>query len=58
MMDVGALADEYRSAFGTRASRRNRDSTVDHLRDLAVLMESEPLGRLADDLISTVGASE
>ena len=57
-VDVDSLADEYRSAFGTRASRRNRDSTVDHLRDLAVLMESEALGRLADELMSTVGASE
>ncbi|MGI8685289.1 MAG: CHAT domain-containing protein [Acidimicrobiales bacterium] len=36
-VDVDRLEDEYRRAFDTRSSRRDRDSVVDHLRDIADL---------------------
>lgn len=45
--DVDALHQEYRSAFDTRSSRRDRDSVVDHLRDIADLRQGTPLAELA-----------
>ena len=45
--DVDQLHREYRSAFDTRSSRRDRDSVVDHLRDIADLRPGTPLADLA-----------
>ncbi|MET1002634.1 MAG: hypothetical protein ABWZ15_12560, partial [Acidimicrobiia bacterium] len=49
-IDLRELKTAYLDTFRTRASRRNRDSTVDHLRDLAVLMGNGALDALAADL--------
>ena len=48
--DIEALDQKYREAFSTRASRRNRDSTIDNLRDLATLTGNTRLGELAESL--------
>lgn len=40
----------YRWAFATRSSRRHRDSVIDHIRDLADLVDGSELERLADRL--------
>jgi hypothetical protein len=51
--DIDALDAAYREAFTTRASRRNRDSTIDNLRDLAQLSGDARLRELADSLANT-----
>jgi tetratricopeptide (TPR) repeat protein len=48
--DIETLDSAYRHAFSTRASRRNRDSTIDNLRDLAELHGDTQLGELAASL--------
>lgn len=52
--DLEQAEARYRWAFGTRSSRRHRDSVIDHIRDLADLLENgEALTGLAgrlDDL--------
>jgi hypothetical protein len=48
--DIEALDQAYREAFSTRASPRNRDSTIDNLRDLAELIGDARLGELAASL--------
>ena len=46
----GAIEAEYRFAFGTRSSRRDRDSVLDHLGVLAALRPGSALTDLADRL--------
>lgn len=48
--DMGRLEAEYRRAFATRSSRRDRDSAMDHLRDVADLRPGTELAELADRL--------
>lgn len=48
--DLGQLESEYRWAFATRSSRRDRDSVVDHLRDIAAVHGGEKAAELAHRL--------
>lgn len=48
--ELGALEHEYGRAFATRSSRRDRDSVVDHLRDIAEVHGGEDLAELAQRL--------
>ncbi|MDP9388507.1 MAG: CHAT domain-containing protein [Actinomycetota bacterium] len=45
--DPAQLENEYRWAFATRSSRRDRDSVVDHLRDVAAVRGGATLAELA-----------
>lgn len=49
-VDLGQLRDEYVWAFATRSSRRDRDSVVNHLHDVADLRPGTGLAELADAL--------
>lgn len=53
-VDVDRLEEEYRLAFDTRSSRRDRDSVVDHLRDIADLHRPADEARAAQllDLVA------
>ncbi len=48
--DLSGLEARYRAAFRTRSSRRDRDSVIDHLRDIADLRSDPDLGLVADRL--------
>lgn len=48
--DVDELEGRYRVAFETRSSRRDRDSVVGHLHDIADLSRGTPLADLANRL--------
>jgi beta-lactamase superfamily II metal-dependent hydrolase len=47
---ISGLDEAYTSAFHSRSSRRERDSTVDHLHDIALLTGNAELGALAGAL--------
>jgi beta-lactamase superfamily II metal-dependent hydrolase len=47
---ITELDEAYTAAFRTRSSRRERDSTIDHVRDVALLTGDAKLGTLAEAL--------
>ena len=55
-LDAAALVERYETALMSgRSSQRDRDSTIDHLRDLAELLDDEQLRVLAAGLPSPAG---
>lgn len=55
-VDLPQLEADYAWAFATRSSRRDRDSVVDHLRDVAELRGDPGLAALAAGLETRAGA--